>query len=59
MLTLIDGSLGYIRHTAAHDPPGTATHHHGEEDHLAFLERPFHQAAAAIHKRMHELGIAH
>ncbi|HWQ13261.1 MAG TPA: CehA/McbA family metallohydrolase [Roseiflexaceae bacterium] len=59
MLTLIDGSLSYIRHTAAHDPPGTATHHHGEADHLAFLERPFHEAAAAIHRRMHELGIAH
>jgi hypothetical protein len=59
MLTLVDGSLTYIRNTAAHYPVGQITHHHGEEDHLAFLERPFHEAAAAIHKRMHELGIPH
>jgi hypothetical protein len=59
MLTLVEGSLAYIRHTAAHDAPGTVTHHHGEADHAAFLERPFHEAAAAIHRRMHELGIAH
>jgi hypothetical protein len=59
MLTLIEGSLAYIRNTAAHEPSGSVTHHHGEDDHLAFLERPFHEAAAAIHRRMHELGIAH
>jgi hypothetical protein len=59
MLTLIDGSLAYIRHTAAYDPPGSVTHHHGEHDHLAFLERPFQEAIAAIHKRMHALGIPH
>ncbi len=59
MLTLIEGNLAYIRNTAAHEPRGHVTHHHGEEDHMAFLERPFHEAAAAIHRRMHELGIAH
>jgi hypothetical protein len=59
MLTLVEGSLSHIRHSAAHYPPGSVTHHHGEEDHLAFLERPFHEAAAAIHRRMHELGIPH
>lgn len=59
MLTLIDGSLSYIRRTAAYDPPGSVTHHHGEHDHLAFLERPFHEAIAAIHRRMHALGIPH
>ena len=59
MLTLIDGSLAYMRHTAAHDPRDSVTHHHGDEDHMAFLERPFHEAAAAIHRRMHDLGIAH
>ena len=38
------------------------THHHGEEDHLAFLERPFQEAAAAIQKYADEgynLIIAH
>ena len=59
MLTLIDGNLSYIRQTAARHPSGTATHHHGEADHLAYLERPFMEAREAIHRRMHRLGIAH
>lgn len=59
MLTLIDGSLAYIRNTAAYDAPESVTHHHGESDHTAFLERPFHEAAAALHRRMHALGIPH
>ena len=59
MLTLIDGDLQYIRRTAARHEPGTATHHHGEEDHLAYLERPFVEAREAIHRRMHLLGIPH
>jgi hypothetical protein len=59
MLTLIDGNLTYIRETATLPQPGTVTHHHGEADHLAYLERPFLEAQAAIHKRMHQLGIAH
>jgi hypothetical protein len=59
MLTLIEGSLAYMRNTAAHDAPGSVTHHHGEHDHTAFLERPFHEAAELLHRRMHQLGIAH
>ncbi len=59
MLTLIEGSLAYMRNTAAYDPAGSVTHHHGEQDHMAFLERPFHEAAALLHQRMHKLGIAH
>ena len=34
-------------------------HHHGEADHLAYLERPFLQAREAIHRRMHQLGVPH
>jgi len=34
------------------------THHHGEGDHEDYLERPFLEAQAAIHRRMHELGRA-
>ena len=30
-----------------------------DEDHEAFLESPFKEAAAAIHKRMHQLGMPH
>ncbi|CAN5313071.1 hypothetical protein BH20ACT13_BH20ACT13_18370 [soil metagenome] len=59
MLTLVEGSLTHIREMALRDRPGTTTHHHGEEDHLAFLERPFHEAAEAIHRRLHRFGIQH
>jgi hypothetical protein len=59
MLTLIDGSLTYIRQQSPHWQPGTVTHHHGEEDHLAYLERPFLEAREAIHRRMHQLGLPH
>ncbi len=59
MLTLIEGGLSYIQSTARHHAPGTVTHHHGEEDHLEFLSRPFQQAREAIHRRMHQLGIPH
>jgi hypothetical protein len=59
MLALIDGSLTYIRELAPRDPVGRVTHHHGETDHQAYLERPFLQARAAIHRRMHELGVTH
>ncbi len=59
MLTLLDGSLQYIRNRAPQWKPGTVTHHHGEHDHMAFLERPFHEAIAAVHKKLHQHGIAH
>ena len=59
MLTLVDGCIEYIRNTSRLHEKGTVTHHHGEADHLEYLERPFHQARAALHKRMHKLGIPH
>jgi hypothetical protein len=59
MLTLMHGGLAYIRQRSPQHPPGTATHHHGEADHLAYLERPFHEGIAAVHRRLHELGIEH
>jgi hypothetical protein len=59
MLTLIDGGLTHIRNRARYHAPESITHHHGESDHLAYLERPFLEAAQAIHRRMHELGIDH
>jgi hypothetical protein len=59
MLTLIEGSLSYIRERAPRYRPGTVTHHHGEADHLAYLERPFIQAREAIHRRLHALGLPH
>ena len=54
MLTLVDGSLAYIGESAARRKPGTVTHHHGEEDHLAYLRRPFLEAQEAIRRRMRQ-----
>lgn len=59
MLTLLDGSISYIRQRSPQYPPETITHPHGDDDHLAFLEVPFQEAIQAIHRRMHEQGIAH
>jgi hypothetical protein len=59
MLTLIDGCLTYIRTTAPLYREGTITHHHGEDDHTAYLERPFLEARDALHRRMHQVGIPH
>jgi len=59
MLTLIDGSLTYLRELSPRYPDGTVTHHHGEADHQAYLERPFLEAREAIHRRLHQLGIRH
>jgi len=51
MLTLIDGDLTYIRETAGVRPAGSITHRHGEDDHLAYLQRPFLEARDAILSR--------
>jgi hypothetical protein len=59
MITLLEGSLAYIRTRSRQARPGTVTHFHGEPDHQAFLERPFHEALQAVHARMHRHGIAH
>ena len=59
MLTLIEGSLTYVREVAPMRQPGSTTHHHGEDDHMAYLERPFLEAQAAIHQRMHQMGLGH
>jgi hypothetical protein len=52
MLTLIDGGLEYIRNSTRQYADGTVTHHHDEADHLAYLERPYHQARNAILQRL-------
>ena len=57
MLTLIEGDLAYIRESSGQHTHGNVTHHHGEDDHLAYLERPFHEARGAIHERAREAGV--
>lgn len=59
MLTLLDGNLSYIHQLSPQHPPEATTFPHGESDHVAFLTRPFHEAQAAIHRRLHEHGIPH
>lgn len=59
MLTMMDGCITYIQKTARHHRSDDITHHHGEADHQAYLERPFVEARQAIHKQMHRLGIQH
>jgi hypothetical protein len=52
MLTLVGGSLEYIRQRSPQHRPGTVTHHHGEADHQAYLERPFLEAEALLRARL-------
>ncbi|MBX3029718.1 MAG: CehA/McbA family metallohydrolase [Chloroflexi bacterium] len=51
LLTLIGGSVEYLRSAAAHDEPGHVTHAHGRTDHQAWLEEPFLEAIEAIERR--------
>jgi len=59
MLTLLGAGIEYIHRRSPQYKPGTVTHHHGGDDHLKFLETPFRQAIAAVHRRMHQLNIPH
>jgi hypothetical protein len=52
MLTLIDGSLTYIRNLSPQYPAGHATHHHAEGDHIAHLTRPLEEARDRILGRL-------
>ena len=52
MLTLVEGSLAYIHGLSHQHAPGTVTHHHGEDDHIAYLERPFLEAREALRRRL-------
>jgi hypothetical protein len=52
MLTLVGGSLEYIRQLSPQWRPGTVTHHHGEPDHQVYLERPLLEAQAALRSRL-------
>jgi hypothetical protein len=52
--TLVEGAREYVRHTAVRRSDQLTTHHHGEADHLAWLERPFTEALRALDERDHE-----
>ena len=57
MLTLIEGSIAYIRETSTQHSHPHVTHHHGQDDHIAFLEQPFREARRAIRERAKKLGV--
>jgi hypothetical protein len=48
---LVEGARDYVRHTAVRRRDEFTTHHHGEADHLAWLERPFTEALSALDER--------
>jgi hypothetical protein len=52
LLKILEGSMLYLRSAALWDSPGSVTHHHGEDDHLAYLERPLIQARDALLSRI-------
>jgi len=49
--TLVEGAREYVRHTAVRRSDQLTTHHHGEANHLAWLERPFNEALRALDQR--------
>jgi hypothetical protein len=52
--TLVEGAREYVRHTAVRRSDQFTTHHHGEANHLAWLERPFAEALRALDERGRE-----
>jgi hypothetical protein len=52
LLRSIDGGLEHLRTRATLDLAPSSSYAHGERDHLAYLERPYLQARAAIEKRI-------
>jgi len=52
MLALIEGGLARVRRVASQRPDRRISHHHGEPDHRAFLERPFLEALARVTERL-------
>ena len=52
MLTMIEGDLSYLQQKSPQDMSGNITHHHGEDDHISWLQRPFHEAREALEARL-------
>jgi hypothetical protein len=52
LVALIECALAYVRETSTRYSSEDVTHHHGESDHSAFLERPFVEARAALQRRL-------
>ena len=55
MLTQIEAGILRLR-SGRHYPEDRITHHHGEADHQAFLERPFREALERVRARLDAAG---
>jgi hypothetical protein len=58
MLAMVDGGLQRVRQHAVRYPEDRISHHHGEPDHGAFLERPFLEALERVRSRLAQNGFA-
>ena len=56
MQNVIEGSLAYIRERSTQHAGDLVTHHHGETDHLGYLERPFLEALELVRGRRNGRG---
>ena len=52
MQTMIEGDLAYVREMSGQHDHSHMTHHHGEADHVAYLERPLLEALGAVEERI-------
>ena len=55
MLAVLDGSMRYIEAGSLQHRHGTVTHHHGEDDHIAYLKRPFLEAQELVEERLRRM----
>jgi hypothetical protein len=51
MLAMIEAGIERLRSGRSY-PEDRITHHHGEADHIAFLERPFNEALELVRERL-------
>jgi len=54
MLTLIEGSLRYVKGLSPQHHEVDVSHHHAEQDHIAHLSRPLEEARARILARLQD-----
>jgi hypothetical protein len=57
MLAIVDGAASYLRERAPLGRPGVLHHRHGEDDHLAFLLRPFDEARLELGRQLKRAGL--
>jgi hypothetical protein len=56
MQAVVEGSLAYIRERSTQHRSELVSHHHGETDHMRYLERPFLEALAMVRARLNGRG---